>query len=154
MSATEGIESGADLRMPAINRENLHTMRTWDTDPRIAAVKQAYLDMVSKARYRPEAPNDGFGHIMLNNDSLDDPVRLEMEAMLAGRRFYEDDERVKFTLHGCCDFRLAATMYLALQAAQLCCSGPHPSLRTILELALKALPPEAQRPPGNRRTKN
>lgn len=134
------------FKMPPITRENLLAMRRGlGSSYPITLVKDAYLKMAAMAKYRPEAPSDGWGHIMLDDDQLNDPVRLEMEAWLAARKWYEDDYRHEFIISGCSDARLAKTMYLALQAAQLCCSGPNPCIKPILEMAIKALPREGSR---------
>jgi hypothetical protein len=132
------------MRLP-VNTENLWAMRRWtNANPKgwFNDVRDAYLAMVAaKPSYRPEAPSDGFGQIDLDDDQLEDPVRLEMEAIWAARQFYDDDEKMIFETNGCTDGRLAATMYLALQAAQRCCGGISGGrIRKILELALAALP--------------
>ena len=127
------------LRMPEISRENLTLMRRMGVaDERLNSIKDAYLRM--EGFYRPEAPSDGFGHIELSPDELADPVRLEMEAWLAARKWYEADERTEFVNTGCADYYNATAVYLILQAAQLCCDGANPNIRRVLELAIEALP--------------
>lgn len=103
------------------------------------AVEDAYLEMA--AHYRPNAPSDGFGHIQLEPEELKDQARLKREAKEAAEQFARSDQNYLFQVHGCPDGRLVATMYLALQAAQMCCGGPG-KIRKVLELALAALPPE------------
>jgi hypothetical protein len=134
------------MKLP-VNQQNLEGMRVWGENERkgwAADIERAYLSMATakRGRYRPQASSDGCGTIMLDDEDLSDPVRLEMEAWQAAREFYEADKEMLFQVHGCTDYRFAATMYLALQAAQLCCGGIDalPQVRKILELAIKALP--------------
>jgi hypothetical protein len=138
------------IKMPKISADNLERMRKMgDADDRCVIIKDAYLRMVSHAKYRPEAPSDGWGHILLSQEQVADTIRLEMEAWLASLRWHHEDEQLSFSVTGCPDYRCTATMYFALQAAQLCCSGPNPCIRRVLELALEALPDgdEQQAPP-------
>lgn len=132
----------ARLKMPAINRANLAAMRQWSVnDDRIRLIRDAYLRMATA--YRPGAPSDGFGQVLLDDNERTDPVRLEMEAWFEAARWYDDDERMEFTVHGCPDYRNIVAMWLALQAAQVCCGGSHfRIIRRLLELAIEALPPE------------
>lgn len=104
------------------------------------AVEAAYLKMAGV--YRPEAPSDGFGYIQLEPEEMKDPERLQREAQAAAEKFVRADQSYLFEVKGCPDGRLVATMYLALQAAQMCCGGPG-KIRKVLELAIAALPPEA-----------
>jgi len=132
-------------RMLPITTENLSRMRQWGkADERFKPVMQAYLDMWARAKYRPGAPSDGFGNIMLGDDQLADPVRLEMEAWIAAREFFKADEKVVFEVMGCSHDSHARTMFLALHAAQLCCGGvPSSLIRQVLELTIEALPEDA-----------
>lgn len=143
MARKDGIDPNL-LKMPPVNRQNLQHMRKWgDADERIRAVKDAYLRMAHF--YRPEAPSDGFGNIQLDDDGRADPVRLEMEGWLAGLKWRDADDRMDFSVQGCADFRNVPAMYLMLQAAQLCCSGPEPAIRKLLQMAIEALPKEEKK---------
>jgi hypothetical protein len=130
----------------AVSEVNLATtMRRWFSklpEHWAPAIKDAYITMATaKKGYRPNAPSDGHGNIQLDAEALADPVRLEMEGWRAARSFYEADDNEVFEIHGCADGRLAVTMYFALEAAQRCCGGvSNGAIRTILELAIAALP--------------
>jgi hypothetical protein len=125
-----------------ITPETLTRMRQWgEADPRIKNIMPAYLDLWAEAKYRFGAPSDGWGNLLLDDDQLADPVRLEIEAWCAARQFIEADDQLTFEMRGCSHFEHAKTMFLAFQAAQLCCGGvPHVVIRRVLELAIKALP--------------
>lgn len=129
--------------MIEVSEENLARMRRHFANLRphwVDDVQAAYVRM-ARAAYRPQAPSDGFGHILLDEEQLADPVRLEIESWEAARAFFEADARLSFVVSGCTDGRLAATMYLALEAAQMCCGGTSGgNLRKVLELAIDALP--------------
>lgn len=128
-----------------ITADVLDCLRQWgEADWRIKNVMPAYLDLCEKAKYRFGAPSDGWGNILLDADQLADPVRLEIEAWCAARQFIEADDQHTFELRGCAHYEHARTMFLAFQAAQLCCSGaPHAMIRRVLELAIEALPSSA-----------
>ena len=49
-------------------------------DQRFLRFREAYLLMAKEARYRPKAPSDGFGHIVLSLAEQLDQKRLEDEA--------------------------------------------------------------------------
>jgi hypothetical protein len=49
--------------------------------PKLTRFKEAYLGMARRARYRPGAPGDGCGNIVLSDEDLRDPVRLDEEAV-------------------------------------------------------------------------
>jgi hypothetical protein len=132
------------LRPLTISQENLDRLRDmhehasfWFHD-----VVKAYI--AHQRVYRPEAPSDGGGHPLLDDNQLADPIRLEIEAHVAARKFYDQDQDAEFTLHGCTHGEYGATMYLALQAAQLCCGGVERlhAIHTMLRMAIEALPPD------------
>jgi hypothetical protein len=111
--------------------------------PAARNIKRAYVDMAKAEKgYRPGPPSDGLGNILLDGDALADPVRLEIEAWQAAKTFCEAEEKMLFEVRGRANGTHAATMYLALQAAQLCCSSvtARPTIRQLLELAIAALP--------------
>jgi hypothetical protein len=47
---------------------------------RYARYREAYLLMANEADYRPQAPSDGMGHILLSREQVADKDRLEQEA--------------------------------------------------------------------------
>jgi hypothetical protein len=53
------------------------------SNPRLARLErfaEAYLAMAGQARYRPQAPGDGFGNILLTRKQCGDVERLVREA--------------------------------------------------------------------------
>jgi hypothetical protein len=44
-------------------------------EPRGRRFCEAYLRMAEEARYRPQAPGDGFGHVCLTKAQVADPER-------------------------------------------------------------------------------
>jgi hypothetical protein len=49
------------------------------SNPRLERFAEAYLAMAGQARYRPQAPGDGFGNILLTQ--CGDVERLHREAV-------------------------------------------------------------------------
>jgi hypothetical protein len=47
---------------------------------RLERYRDAYLAMAKEAKYRPQAPSDGCGSVLLTQEQIDDPRRLEAEA--------------------------------------------------------------------------
>jgi hypothetical protein len=52
------------------------------TEPRASRYREAYLMMVKEADYRPQAPGDGMGHVLLSREQLADPKRLHEKQRL------------------------------------------------------------------------
>jgi hypothetical protein len=98
-------------------------------------VASAYRRMASEARYRPAAPNDGFGNITVPLDTLD----LDAEASDYARKWRAEEDTLKFYI-GSADFLTRETMAYAIEAARLCASGNPEVVRRLLNLALESLP--------------
>src|SRR5215472_7579086 len=47
---------------------------------RFRRYREAYLAMAKRTKYRPGAPSDGFGDILLLSEEMRNPLRLEREA--------------------------------------------------------------------------
>jgi hypothetical protein len=95
-------------------------MRT--TDPRLENFRQAYLQMAREAKYRPQAPSDGFGNIQLTLAEVQDPQRLQAEAAAYAVRFLAEEDDDRFWI-GCSDFRTAKAFIWAIESARLLASG-------------------------------
>ena len=102
---------------------------------------QAYLEMVRIAHYRPGAPSDGMGSILLSSNELRDPDMLASEAEHYGREMNACDQAAKFTLFGCTDYRYNRVFVYLLNACTLCFSGDdgRGTIRKLLQLALQDL---------------
>src|ERR1035441_6575044 len=59
-------------------------------------IREAYLQMAEKARYRPQAPSDGMGGILLSLKELNDQSILEKEADAYAQRFAEQERTRSF----------------------------------------------------------
>ena len=104
------------------------------------AVRAAYITMAAAKIYRPLAPSDGMGAILLSKKELACPVRLEMEAQQAARQWWADDNERRHVIRGCSNGAEAGVMYLLLRAAELCCAGnARGQIKEILQLALDDL---------------
>jgi hypothetical protein len=71
--------------------------------PRDYRFAQAYLAMAEEADYRPQAPGDGMGHVLLTRDELQDARRLEAETVAYVKRFVKEEDTRRFDL-GCSNF--------------------------------------------------
>lgn len=99
--------------------------------------RQAYLTMAQKARYRPEAPSDGLGNVLLDEDELADSAILADEADRFADAFAQGDQEMQHVTIGCVHFPFAKAQVYLLEAAKLCCAGhtAAPTIRQLLTLA-------------------
>jgi hypothetical protein len=95
-------------------------MRT--TDPRLERFRQAYLQMAQQAKYRPQAPSDGFCNILLEPAELCDPDRLWREATEYALQFSAEEDGHSFWI-GCSDFRTNRAFAWSIEAARLLAAG-------------------------------
>ena len=91
-------------------------------DEKIMRFVEAYLMMAVRARYRPGAPSDGFGHIQLSEDEFKDETRLLREAVKYAVDFDKEEDKDVFHI-GCSDFRTNRAFLLSIEAARLLASG-------------------------------
>jgi hypothetical protein len=91
-------------------------------DPRYKRFQEAYLKMALHARYRPAAPNDGFGGITLTAAQLKNRKRLYEEAKAYAAEFIKGDNSCQFWI-GCTDFDTNIASVFVIEAARLLCSG-------------------------------
>jgi hypothetical protein len=56
--------------------------------------------LAKEARYRPQAPGDGMGHVLLSKKQVVDPERLEREATAYALKFNEEENGRTFLI-GC-----------------------------------------------------
>lgn len=97
---------------------------------------QASLKMADEARYRPEAPGDGFGSVDLTKDQVDDPERLEMEAARYAKRFIAEESSRSFSI-GVSDWSTNRALVYAVEAARALCSPDHDLALDLLKMAVK-----------------
>jgi hypothetical protein len=83
---------------------------------------QAYLMMAKYARYRPQAPGDGCGHITLSDSAIADPQQLLKEAEAYAVAFREEEDADRFYI-GCSDFRTNRSLIYVIEAARALCSA-------------------------------
>ncbi len=83
----------------------------------------AYIKMATHAKYRPGAPSDGFGTILLEENELMDSNLLKKEALNYALDFSKQDNNTEFVIDGCTDFELAPITIWALEIAKVSCSG-------------------------------
>jgi hypothetical protein len=95
-------------------------MRT--IDPRLQRFRAAYVAMVRTAHYRPQAPEDGFGNILLTQAELDDQSRLEAEAAAYAIRFLREEDSGAWHL-GYSDFSTNRAFMWAIEAARQLATG-------------------------------
>jgi hypothetical protein len=91
-------------------------------DQRLQRYRDAYLQMARKAHYRPAAPSDGFGHVMLTRQQCADPDRLEEEATKYAHSFNAEEDERTFNI-GCSDFRTNRAFIWTIEAARQLASG-------------------------------
>jgi hypothetical protein len=92
------------------------------SDPRLRRFRAAYVEMVRTARYRPQAPEDGFGNILLTRAELEDQSRLEAEATSYAIRFLREEDSGSWHL-GYSDFSTNRAFMWAIEAARQLATG-------------------------------
>src|SRR5262249_39766339 len=99
--------------------------------------RQAYLLMAKQARYRPQAPGDGFGNVSLSKEEAADPERLEQEATAYARGFDAEEDKLSFWI-GCSDFNTNRAFVWTIEAARVLAGGidGNPIAITLLQMAL------------------
>jgi hypothetical protein len=112
-------------------------------DERYGRYRTAYLAMAKQARYRPAAPSDGMGHILLSKEEMLDPARLTREAHKYALKFLAADDAMEYEI-GCPDFRFNRAFCYAIEAATALCS-PNSDLATdLLRMAIEEIASEAR----------
>ena len=91
-------------------------------DPRLQRFRAAYVAMVRAAHYRPQAPEDGFGNILLTQAELEDPGLLEAEATSYAVRFLREEDSGSWHL-GYRDFSTNRAFMWAIEAARQLATG-------------------------------
>lgn len=92
-------------------------MTTFPTTCR-TQIENAYVRMADEARYRPQAPSDGFGNITVPLEDLD----LEDEARRYAERWWREEDEGDFVI-GLANYSTRPAMIFALEAARCTCSG-------------------------------
>lgn len=97
---------------------------------------EAYL-MMADLKYRPAAPNDGMGNIMLSSQELQEQYRLHREAVDYAVRFVREEESHAFNI-GCSNYTTNRAFALVIEAARLLSSGDdgNPFAISLLESAI------------------
>jgi hypothetical protein len=107
--------------------------------PKVARFRRAYLRMAREAKYRPQAPSNGFtGDIALTKQQLADPIRLKQEATKYALQFNAEEDTLRFQL-GCSDFPTNMAFVWTVEAARALC-GARPDLAfDLLLMAVKEI---------------
>jgi hypothetical protein len=108
--------------------------------PKIKRFREAYLTMAKLARYRPQAPGDGMGNILLSKQELADPNRLEQEATAYALSFDKEEDTRQFWI-GCSDFETNRAFIWTIEAARQLAGGEDgkKTAHELLEMALAEL---------------
>ena len=84
--------------------------------------EDAYIQMANTG-YRPAAPSDGFGTILLTAEEMEDVRRLKKEAQKYAQKFAACDDAMSHYV-GCSDFRSGRALVYTVEAARLMNEGP------------------------------
>jgi len=118
----------------------------------LIAIYEAYLEMAKRARYRPAAPGDGWGHITLSEEQLVDPRLLEAEAISYAQGFLSEEDERTFWI-GCSDFETNRALAYVIEAARCLCGGSagNATALRLLRMAIDEI--NAETKPTNKRKK-
>lgn len=99
---------------------------------------EAYLEMAKTAKFRPEAPSDGFGNIMLEPEELEDGDILAAEAERYAKRLIQQENQSKIAIIGCTNGSYNKLFVYLLNAAQMCCgtSDSFPFLKRLVKMSM------------------
>jgi len=106
------------------------------TEPRASRYREAYLTMAREARYRPQAPGDGMGHVSLTRKQIDDPELLQREATAYALKFNEEENSRSFWI-GCSDFITNRAFIWTIEAARSLAGGKPDLALDLLNMAVK-----------------
>jgi hypothetical protein len=107
--------------------------------PKVARFRRAYLRMAKEAKYRPQAPSDGFtGNVALTKQQLADPIRLKQEATEYALRFNAEEDTLRFQL-GCSDFHTNMAFVWTVEAARALCGARSDLALDLLLMAVKEI---------------
>jgi len=110
------------------------------TAPRASRYREAYLLMAKEARYRPQAPGDGMGHISLTEKQLADPERLQREATAYALKFNKKENERAFWI-GCSDFCTNRAFIWTIEAGRALAGGKPDLALDLLNMAVKDVKP-------------
>jgi len=107
---------------------------------RLARYAEAYRMMAEIAKYRPAAPGDGFGHVSLSAEQLEDEALLNAEAARYAARFMAEEDADSFCI-GCANFDTNQAFIFIIEAARLLCGGNdgNPVAVKLLRLAINEI---------------
>jgi hypothetical protein len=91
------------------------------TEWRFERYRDAYLKMARETKYRPGAPSDGWGNILLSREELADSTRLQREAEEYGIDFVKQDDAMVYPM-GCPNGAVNQAFFYTIEAARLLCS--------------------------------
>lgn len=97
-------------------------------------IKEAYLEMATKARYRPYAPDDGMGNIQLTKEQLADRSQLEEEADNYATTFIREEDSLKVSM-GISNFKTNRALVYAIEAARQMCAANDRLASKLLDMA-------------------
>ncbi len=105
-------------------------------DTEFDRIRQAYLTMAKEVNYRPYAPSDGVGGILLTDDQLKDDERLSREASDYASAFCGENDSRSFFI-GVTNWETNRATVYAIEAARLMCgAAPKKLVSKLLNLAL------------------
>jgi hypothetical protein len=102
------------------------------------SIREAYLQMTKKAKYRPGAPSDGFGGIRLGESELKDSERLADEAYDYATRFIAEENTGQFSI-GKSNLMTNRAFVYTIEACRLLCDrtrSGHSYALKLLEMAV------------------
>lgn len=103
------------------------------------SIQEAYRQMATVAKYRPQAPGDGMGTVFLSQEEAEDKDLLDSEARTYATRFIEEEDGLQFHI-GCSNFETNKVFVYSIEAARLLAGAfAEAHALKVLELAVKEL---------------
>jgi hypothetical protein len=108
-------------------------------DERVKRFAEAYQTMAYRAKYRPQAPSDGCGHVCLSKKEAEDLARLGRECLEYGRAFAaEEDSGFGSFRVGYSNFETNRAFVWVIEAARQLAAGSSGSATALKLLKLAA----------------
>lgn len=105
----------------------------------LGRICEAYLEMNERANYRPQAPSDGMGSVLLSRPELESEELLLHEAQAYAERFIKEEDTATFQI-GISNYDTNRAFVYLIEAARVLCGGSRDALaEKLLLMALREL---------------
>jgi hypothetical protein len=102
--------------------------------PKHRRIAEAYRQMAETALYRPQAPSDLMGHVLLSAEKYLDPKVLHDEAAKYASNFMQDERTCSFFI-GNSGYEANRALVYLVEAARTLCTRNYELATTLVKMA-------------------